>query len=368
MTDSFELPEWASSLWEEVPGAFVDASVARNDLTSEPDREVDASAVPSIRLPRAPEWRTSVSVMDRVYQDITVVAEVRDAEDFDDPPASQVGRDVIYAAVDTARSLFEEEMERRFADLSSAEEAVYQRFLELDFADPERGWLISATPTGRIVPIRRRYRVNVTWRVHAFDAVLEGKSPGSLRDDEVLGKIRDTIWVLAGTEDGAAAIGLLEAVKRRPSPGDGYMPPVVTHVHTYPEALPVPDEAVERLEVVEGAALAYCQVFTNWAEQARKARNAVLRAKEDSIRLKDVQDRWTVVYRLYDAHDRLLYVGVSGQGDPATRLQDHLAKPWAKEVMRRELAYYPSRQEALNAELRAIRLERPIHNIAGRLD
>lgn len=70
----------------------------------------------------------------------------------------------------------------------------------------------------------------------------------------------------------------------------------------------------------------------------------------------------TALYRLYDAEDRLLYVGITN--DPDFRWKAHLysSKPWPKQVARHEIEWHSSRRRALKAEVTAIQAERPLHN------
>ncbi|MFI7329322.1 GntR family transcriptional regulator [Streptomyces rubiginosohelvolus] len=72
----------------------------------------------------------------------------------------------------------------------------------------------------------------------------------------------------------------------------------------------------------------------------------------------------TALYRLYNADDRLLYIGISRE--PEARLRDHRWAPhhgkWAKLIERREITWHSSRAAALTAEAAAIREERPAHN------
>jgi len=69
----------------------------------------------------------------------------------------------------------------------------------------------------------------------------------------------------------------------------------------------------------------------------------------------------TVVYRLYDAADVLLYVGSSK--NPAQRWKQHRQlKSWWPQVARREVAWFDSRPDALFAERQAILAENPLHN------
>ena len=74
----------------------------------------------------------------------------------------------------------------------------------------------------------------------------------------------------------------------------------------------------------------------------------------------------TALYRMHDADGALLYVGIS------THLGERWAQhektqPWWGDVASATVEHYPTRAEALEAELDAIRSERPVHNIAGRI-
>lgn len=69
----------------------------------------------------------------------------------------------------------------------------------------------------------------------------------------------------------------------------------------------------------------------------------------------------TVLYKLYDTSDTLLYVGVSE--DPIRRWSQHAtSKPWWQQVTRCELVWHHTRHAALLAEKLAIREEMPKHN------
>lgn len=75
-----------------------------------------------------------------------------------------------------------------------------------------------------------------------------------------------------------------------------------------------------------------------------------------------MSDIRTALYRLFNADDRLLYVGISN--DPKVRWRQHHAdKAWAPDVAMRVIEWHDSRSAALLAELKAIRAERPMHNI-----
>lgn len=70
-----------------------------------------------------------------------------------------------------------------------------------------------------------------------------------------------------------------------------------------------------------------------------------------------------VLYRFFDAHDRLLYVGITG--DPESRFHAHSSdKPWWGHVATIKLERFPSRKALAEAEIIAIQSERPKYNRA----
>lgn len=72
----------------------------------------------------------------------------------------------------------------------------------------------------------------------------------------------------------------------------------------------------------------------------------------------------TALYRLYDAAERLLYVGISTQ--PETRWTQHATdKPWWSLVRRRAVEWHPDRAAAEGAERSAVQTEEPLYNTAG---
>lgn len=72
----------------------------------------------------------------------------------------------------------------------------------------------------------------------------------------------------------------------------------------------------------------------------------------------------TALYRLYDAQDQLLYIGISE--DPEKRWAHHASeKPWWPQVARKQVGWFPTREEAEAAEARAIATEHTPHNVAG---
>lgn len=69
----------------------------------------------------------------------------------------------------------------------------------------------------------------------------------------------------------------------------------------------------------------------------------------------------TALYRLFDAEDVLLYVGITTT--PGVRMGQHAdTKPWWPEVAKKTMTWYSSRREACNAEATAIDAEKPKHN------
>lgn len=80
-------------------------------------------------------------------------------------------------------------------------------------------------------------------------------------------------------------------------------------------------------------------------------------------RLHESKPRQHVVYRFYDASDRLLYVGISLSG--IQRLGNHQAmKPWWPDVARTAFEHHPDRESAREAERLAIQQEQPLYNVA----
>jgi predicted GIY-YIG superfamily endonuclease len=70
----------------------------------------------------------------------------------------------------------------------------------------------------------------------------------------------------------------------------------------------------------------------------------------------------TALYRHFDANGDLLYIGISK--DPEGRWMAHRGnqEPWIHKAVRRVDEWYDSRSEALGAEAKAIRAERPPFN------
>jgi hypothetical protein len=69
----------------------------------------------------------------------------------------------------------------------------------------------------------------------------------------------------------------------------------------------------------------------------------------------------TALYRLYNSAGELLYIRVTNR--PQVRWGQHKSdKPWWPEVARKSLEWLPTRDEALDAEPRAIVAERPRYN------
>lgn len=72
------------------------------------------------------------------------------------------------------------------------------------------------------------------------------------------------------------------------------------------------------------------------------------------------------VYRLFDIHDRLIYVGCTW--DPKSRLDTHAKSSWwYEQVARTRVVIFPSRLYALEKEREAIGEENPRWNIRGRV-
>jgi hypothetical protein len=72
-----------------------------------------------------------------------------------------------------------------------------------------------------------------------------------------------------------------------------------------------------------------------------------------------------VVYRFFDENDRLLYVGCTV--DLKQRCGMHRGMPWFRKIARATTTSFPNREEALQAEARAIRDEYPAENTQHRV-
>lgn len=71
----------------------------------------------------------------------------------------------------------------------------------------------------------------------------------------------------------------------------------------------------------------------------------------------------TALYRLFDADETLLYVGIARR--PEQRWREHaIEKPWWNGVARKSIEWHESRISAAKAEAIAVRDERPTHNRA----
>lgn len=70
----------------------------------------------------------------------------------------------------------------------------------------------------------------------------------------------------------------------------------------------------------------------------------------------------TSLYRLKAGDGKLLYVGIAG--NPGRRFEQHKKdKPWWGEVVFVELSHYKTRDDALDAEAKAIANEKPAYNV-----
>lgn len=77
--------------------------------------------------------------------------------------------------------------------------------------------------------------------------------------------------------------------------------------------------------------------------------------------------RLHVLYRMYDATDALLYVGITMNVED--RFADHRAmKAWWAEVVDIKLEHFPTREAVEQAERDAIRTERPRFNVVHSVD
>lgn len=70
----------------------------------------------------------------------------------------------------------------------------------------------------------------------------------------------------------------------------------------------------------------------------------------------------TTLYRLFNADNQLLYIGIADHWP--RRINDHAHdKPWWPEVATTTVEHFPNRETAVAAETQAIRTEHPRHNV-----
>ena len=73
------------------------------------------------------------------------------------------------------------------------------------------------------------------------------------------------------------------------------------------------------------------------------------------------------LYRHFDKTGALLYVGISLS--TVKRLSEHKqGSHWYRDIVRVEIEHYETREEAIAAEIAAIRAENPLHNIQRHLE
>jgi predicted GIY-YIG superfamily endonuclease len=94
--------------------------------------------------------------------------------------------------------------------------------------------------------------------------------------------------------------------------------------------------------------------------------DAFVKATEGEPRPDDVSPRETTLYRVFDAADSLMYVGISSRRNLRRLAEHEHGKPWWTEARRVSLQHFPTREDAAEAERDAIRDERPKYNIAGK--
>jgi hypothetical protein len=76
-----------------------------------------------------------------------------------------------------------------------------------------------------------------------------------------------------------------------------------------------------------------------------------------------MKNKKTALYRHFDADNNLLYVGISLSA--VNRLSQHKNKKWFYDIVRIDVEWFDDRDLASNAELKAIRTERPKFNVTG---
>ncbi|WP_438479170.1 GIY-YIG nuclease family protein [Streptomyces asiaticus] len=75
-----------------------------------------------------------------------------------------------------------------------------------------------------------------------------------------------------------------------------------------------------------------------------------------------LDDHRTALYRFYDEGGALLYVGITAHLE-ARWIEHERVQSWWPQVARKTVEWFDSRPPARDAELKAIKDERPIHNV-----
>lgn len=70
------------------------------------------------------------------------------------------------------------------------------------------------------------------------------------------------------------------------------------------------------------------------------------------------------LYRHFDCDGSLLYVGISYSAY-ARAVSHRSTSGWADKIVRIEIEHFPDRKDAEDAEIKAIRIEKPLHNLAN---
>ena len=76
----------------------------------------------------------------------------------------------------------------------------------------------------------------------------------------------------------------------------------------------------------------------------------------------NLNERPHVLYRFFDATDRLLYIGIT-VGIRGRLAKHEVEKHWYGEIARISVEHFPTRDAVLAAEKAAIQAERPLHNV-----
>lgn len=74
-----------------------------------------------------------------------------------------------------------------------------------------------------------------------------------------------------------------------------------------------------------------------------------------------INKKTTALYRHYNTHGQLLYIGISLSAINRTKLHSYKA-PWYEQISHIKIEKLPTRKAALEAEKMAVKNERPLHN------
>jgi hypothetical protein len=131
---------------------------------------------------------------------------------------------------------------------------------------------------------------------------------------------------------------------------------------------------LSEVELAKGLGVDRARTLRRWlnkmpsSQSPRRTRNDPALAYHDglhahSLFCEDSRDNPNVLYRMFDADNNLLYVGITF--NPQSRFTSHRRdKDWWRDIARISLSHYECRVDLAEAERQAILEERPLYNVS----